>query len=75
MPSISTTGARSAEPGRSRSSPAGALLLAVIGKLVEWQYSVREREQLAALSDAALSDVGLTRADIQAELQKPRWRR
>ena len=35
----------------------------------------RERELLAELSDAALKDIGLTQADVWAELHKPIWRR
>jgi len=43
--------------------------------IIAAQARARERQRLAALSDAALKDVGLTRADIERELQKPVWRR
>lgn len=39
------------------------------------QRLARERDSLASLSDAALKDLGLTRADIEDELRKPVWRR
>lgn len=35
----------------------------------------RERLQMAELSDATLRDLGLSRADICGELDKPVWRR
>ncbi len=35
----------------------------------------RERRQMAELCDATLRDLGLSRADIYGELDKPIWRR
>ena len=35
----------------------------------------RERQQMAELCDATLRDLGLSRADIWGELDKPLWRR
>ncbi len=35
----------------------------------------RERRQMAELCDATLRDLGLSRADIWAELNKTDWRR
>ncbi len=35
----------------------------------------RERQQMAELCDATLRDLGLSRADIWGELDKPVWRR
>ena len=35
----------------------------------------RERQQMAELCDATLRDLGLSRADVWAELHKPGWRR
>lgn len=46
-----------------------------ISSLLVLQRHWRERDQLAELSDAALKDLGLSRADIAAELRKPAWRR
>lgn len=59
---------------------AKAMLLGGIVALVRWQCTARERDQLAALCDGnggdeTLEDVGLSRADVMAELRKPRWRR
>jgi len=33
----------------------------------------RQRRQLASLSDDALKDIGLSRADIQQEVERPFW--
>lgn len=42
--------------------------------LVNLQARWRMREELAALSDAQLRDVGLTRDAIDAALERPFWR-
>ena len=34
----------------------------------------RQRQRLAELTDAALLDIGVTRADAAAEARKPFWR-
>jgi uncharacterized protein YjiS (DUF1127 family) len=34
----------------------------------------KQRRTLASLTDHALRDIGLTRADIEAEIDKPGWR-
>ncbi|HLT78283.1 MAG TPA: DUF1127 domain-containing protein [Ferrovibrio sp.] len=43
--------------------------------LLDWQREVRERAHLASLPNEILKDVGLTRADVEAELSKPLWLR
>lgn len=50
-----------------------ALLLG-IDILLEWQRRARTRHELALLSDFDLKDVGLSRADIVKEADKPFWR-
>lgn len=47
---------------------------AVAVRLLEWQETWRQRKHLASLDDAALKDIGLSRADVAAELRKPVWR-
>lgn len=51
------------------------LLTTILLQVAASQRLRCEREQLAELSDAALKDLGLTRADIWNELSKPAWRR
>lgn len=38
-----------------------------------WAELARQRRQLATLSDAALKDLGLSRADILTESERPFW--
>jgi len=42
-------------------------------RLKRWQQLARQRRQLAALSDAALKDIGLSRADVLLESERPFW--
>lgn len=41
--------------------------------LFRWMELHRQRRMLAQLSDAALHDLGLSRADIQQESERPFW--
>ncbi len=50
------------------------LLRGAVETLLAWQHRAAERQQLAALSDYDLKDVGLTRSDAIAEAEKPFWR-
>ena len=42
-------------------------------RLTRWRQLHRERRELARLSDAALDDIGLSRADILREVERPFW--
>lgn len=44
-------------------------------KLLDWQRRAHERAALATLPDEILKDVGLSRADVHAEMRKPVWLR
>ena len=41
--------------------------------LMIWHERARQRHQLRSLSDHMLRDIGLGRADIEAEAAKPFW--
>lgn len=43
-------------------------------RLQHWQRNLRTRRQLAQLSEQALADVGISRAQRIEELDKPFWR-
>ena len=43
--------------------------------LLLWLQRLRERHQLAGLSDHVLKDIGVTRADVDGETRKAFWRR
>lgn len=49
------------------------LLRGAVETLLAWQHRAAERQQLAALSDYDLKDVGLTRTDAVMEARKPFW--
>jgi uncharacterized protein YjiS (DUF1127 family) len=41
---------------------------------LEWHERARSRHQLEGLSDRMLQDIGLTRAQVEVETDKPFWR-
>ena len=47
---------------------------AVRETLARWATVKRHRKELARLNDHMLKDIGLTRFDVQQELNKPFWR-
>jgi uncharacterized protein YjiS (DUF1127 family) len=51
---------------------AGSLASAITA-LLDWQDRVRERRQLAGLSDRALMDFGASLSDADREGAKPFW--
>lgn len=57
----------------NRSISLTALLLAGWQKLSSWHALYRQRRQLAALSDDMLKDIGMSRADIETEANRPFW--
>jgi uncharacterized protein YjiS (DUF1127 family) len=48
-------------------------LLAVFATVWEWQVRASERTRFGRLDDAALADMGLTRADVERETARPFW--
>lgn len=45
-----------------------------IDKMLCWQQRLAQRHSLGQLSDTMLSDIGLSRADVELEVSKPFWR-
>ncbi|WP_416310516.1 DUF1127 domain-containing protein [Pseudomonas sp. W03] len=54
-------------------APAALLWKRALKRLLEWQELARQRRVLASMSDEALKDIGLSRADIQEEIERPFW--
>lgn len=52
---------------------AGAIMFASV-PLHAWLARIRQRRSLASLNDDLLRDLGLSRADADAESRKPFWR-
>lgn len=42
--------------------------------LLTWHERTRQRRALGQLSDHMLADLGLSRADVEGEVEKPFWR-
>ena len=55
-------------------SQVSAGLNRVVETLALWRRRIREREQLAHLSEYDLHDLGMSRGTIYGELRKPFWR-
>jgi len=51
----------------------GRLLLGSWQQICRWHALYRQRQRLAALSDEMLKDIGLSRADVEAESARPFW--
>ena len=45
----------------------------VFATVLEWQERARQRYRLAELDDRMLKDIGLSRADVTREVEKPFW--
>jgi len=53
---------------------ANASFLSTIKRvLLRWLTLYRQRQELARLSDDALKDIGMSRADIEQEISRPFW--
>ena len=52
----------------------GAALRASVRALFDWQERAHERARMAELDGAALKDMGLTRGDVERQLQRGKWR-
>lgn len=49
-------------------------LRAALEHLLLWHDRAAQRRQLQMMDDRMLKDIGLTRADVDAETEKPFWR-
>jgi len=67
-PGCSAISRGTARPGASH------LFHTAVATLRQWRRRIRERQQLAALGDLMLRDIGLTRADAEYLANKPFWR-
>ena len=46
----------------------------VVDGVLAWQERARQRHTLASLNDYLLRDMGISRADVSSESDKPFWR-
>jgi len=47
----------------------------VVGTFRVWASRSRDRQQLGRMSDRMMQDIGLTRADVELELNKYFWQK
>jgi uncharacterized protein YjiS (DUF1127 family) len=69
--SIARTPARAASPG---ARPIRAALAGLKAQLATWSARQRQRAAVLALSDAALKDLGISRAQAAFDYNRPFWR-
>lgn len=73
MPAVST--ATFGAPIRKATlADVGGLVRRALSVLATWHARSRERDMLAVMDARQLSDMGITRADIVHEVEKPFWR-
>lgn len=61
------------QPEHVPEAPAGSFRR-LLAALKEMSERARQRRELAELSEYALRDIGVSRAQVTAELSKPAWR-
>jgi len=59
----------------SAAQPRGSLLVRAADTFLTWLERAQARRALATMNEFQLKDVGLSRADVQGEVDKPFWRR
>ena len=68
-----TITASSPQPGAGFVGTVARQLTRLLDVVLLWQQRAAERAQLANLSDHHLKDIGMSRADVEAETAKPFW--
>ncbi|ACL55324.1 DUF1127 domain-containing protein [Methylobacterium nodulans] len=61
-------------PSVSLRPPRPTRAVSVIERLELWAQRHRQRRELQTLSERTLDDIGLSRADVAREADKPFWR-
>ena len=60
--------------GAHRNSTIGEGLVSVFNRIQDWSERRRTRNHLYQMPDYILSDIGVSRAEVENEYQKPFWR-
>jgi len=63
---------RTSAPGGRGASP-GSRAASLLRYILTWSDRIRQRRALQALDDWVLKDIGLSRADVMHEYDKPFW--
>jgi uncharacterized protein YjiS (DUF1127 family) len=64
---------RASAPERRGSTAIGSRSASLLRHMLAWLERARGRRALLALDDWVLKDIGLTRADVMHETDKPFW--
>lgn len=64
---------RASAPEKLRSTTIGSRPASLLRHILAWLERARGRRALLALDDWVLKDIGLTRADVMHESDKPFW--
>lgn len=56
------------------SQGARGLMNRSINVLLLWNERARQRQHLSRLDDRLIKDMGITHADVEAEIRKPFWK-
>lgn len=59
--------------GRTRQASVTQVMARAVDTLLMWQDRARQRYRLRQFDDRMLSDIGLSRADVDQESAKPFW--
>lgn len=51
-----------------------SLMIQAVDTLLGWIQRDRDRRAMSGLDDRLLRDIGVTRAELEAEVSKPFWR-
>lgn len=60
-------------PTAGRTGARRGLVASLLGQIAAIWRTSRDRQILARLPDSMLSDIGLSRSDIERELARPAW--
>ncbi|MGY4531914.1 uncharacterized protein YjiS (DUF1127 family) [Pseudomonas sp. TE3786] len=58
---------------RARPGAAEGLLTRICKQVKRWNELAAQRRLLASMPDATLKDLGLSRADLEHEVERPFW--
>jgi uncharacterized protein YjiS (DUF1127 family) len=64
----------SSPSGVRRNSYIGEGLVALLNRISEWSERRRARGHLYQMPDYILQDIGISRAEVTAEYEKPFWK-
>ena len=60
--------------GASRDKATSSVLIRIVDGVFDWMDRARQRRHLAELDDRLLRDIGISRAEVDAEISRPVWR-